>query len=110
MKTSSFENIYDKNSLTVFISESVKFKTSIVAEDEKETGKRAILNLGHTLGHAIESLTNYKKYSHGEYKFRLMKRTNHIFSFISVYCHFAANRRIYTGKQCGRNLYKSNPS
>lgn len=66
MKTSSFENIYDKNSLTVFISESVKFKTSIVAEDEKETGKRAILNLGHTLGHAIESLTNYKKYSHGE--------------------------------------------
>ncbi len=66
MKTAKFEDVFDKNSLRVFISESVKFKTSIVAEDEREIGKRAILNLGHTLGHAIESLTNYKKYSHGE--------------------------------------------
>ncbi|MBK8395979.1 MAG: 3-dehydroquinate synthase [Leptospiraceae bacterium] len=66
IKSANFESIYDQNSIKVFISESVKFKTSIVAEDEKETGKRAILNLGHTLGHAIESLTNYKKYSHGE--------------------------------------------
>lgn len=66
IKKSSFEDVHDKNSLRIFISESVKFKTSIVAEDERETGKRAILNLGHTLGHAIESLTNYKKYSHGE--------------------------------------------
>lgn len=66
MKTATFEDVFNKNSLRIFISESVKFKTSIVAEDERETGKRAILNLGHTLGHAIESLTNYKKYSHGE--------------------------------------------
>lgn len=66
MKTSFFKDVYNKESLKVFISESVKFKTSIVAEDERETGKRAILNLGHTLGHAIESVTNYKKYSHGE--------------------------------------------
>jgi len=66
MKTAFFQDVHNKNMLRVFIAESVKFKTSIVAEDEKETGKRAILNLGHTLGHAIESLTNYKKYSHGE--------------------------------------------
>jgi 3-dehydroquinate synthase len=66
MKKASFSDVHDKNSLRIFIAESVKFKTSIVAEDERETGKRAILNLGHTLGHAIESLTNYKKYSHGE--------------------------------------------
>jgi 3-dehydroquinate synthase len=66
MQKASFQDVFKKESLQVFINESVKFKTSIVAEDEKETGKRAILNLGHTLGHAIESVTNYKKYSHGE--------------------------------------------
>ena len=41
-------------------------KALIVAEDEKENGVRALLNLGHTFGHAIESLTNYKRYLHGE--------------------------------------------
>ena len=45
MKTATFEDVFNKNSLRIFISESVKFKTSIVAEDERETGKRAILNL-----------------------------------------------------------------
>ncbi|MEM7182712.1 MAG: 3-dehydroquinate synthase [Spirochaetota bacterium] len=48
------------------IRESVKFKASIVEQDEKESGIRSVLNLGHTLGHAIESFTHYKKYSHGE--------------------------------------------
>jgi 3-dehydroquinate synthase len=41
-------------------------KAKIVAKDEKESGERAILNLGHTFGHALESLTNYKQYLHGE--------------------------------------------
>jgi len=49
-----------------FIEDSVKYKTYIVSIDEKETGLRALLNLGHTTAHAIESATNYKKYSHGE--------------------------------------------
>ncbi|EMY70964.1 3-dehydroquinate synthase [Leptospira vanthielii] len=48
------------------IEESVRVKSGIVSQDEKETGLRAVLNLGHTTGHAIESLTQYKKYSHGE--------------------------------------------
>ncbi|XDD42026.1 3-dehydroquinate synthase [Leptospira sp. WS60.C2] len=48
------------------IEESVRVKSSIVSQDEKESGLRAVLNLGHTTGHAIESLTSYKKYSHGE--------------------------------------------
>ncbi|TGL67478.1 3-dehydroquinate synthase [Leptospira jelokensis] len=48
------------------IEESVRVKARIVAEDERESGLRAVLNLGHTTGHAIESLTAYKKYSHGE--------------------------------------------
>jgi len=44
-----------------------ELKAWVVERDEKETsGLRAKLNFGHTLGHAIESLTNYRKYTHGE--------------------------------------------
>lgn len=45
---------------------SCRIKTEIVEEDEKEEGIRAILNYGHTIGHAIEALTNYCQYRHGE--------------------------------------------
>ncbi len=48
------------------IYESIKVKANVVSKDEKETGLRSILNLGHTVAHAIESLTNYKQFSHGE--------------------------------------------
>jgi len=41
-------------------------KAEVVEKDEKERGLRAILNFGHTLGHALEALTDYKKYKHGE--------------------------------------------
>ncbi len=43
-----------------------KIKAEVVAEDEREHGLRAILNYGHTFAHAIEKLTNYKKFVHGE--------------------------------------------
>jgi 3-dehydroquinate synthase len=43
-----------------------RLKAEIVRRDEKESGIRAILNYGHTFGHAIEKLTGYKKLSHGE--------------------------------------------
>ena len=43
-----------------------QIKAEIVSEDEREGSVRAILNYGHTFGHAIESLTNYNLYSHGE--------------------------------------------
>jgi 3-dehydroquinate synthase len=43
-----------------------KIKAKIIEEDEKEQDIRAILNFGHTLGHALETITNYEKYSHGE--------------------------------------------
>ncbi|MBN1552469.1 3-dehydroquinate synthase [bacterium] len=43
-----------------------KLKAQIVSSDEKEQGLRAILNLGHTIGHAIETLKNYKNILHGE--------------------------------------------
>lgn len=41
-------------------------KASVVAKDERESGLRRILNYGHTIGHALESLGKYKKYIHGE--------------------------------------------
>ena len=45
---------------------SCAIKAEVVAEDEKETGIRAILNFGHTMGHAIEKETRYVRYNHGE--------------------------------------------
>ncbi len=45
---------------------SVKVKADVVEADEKESGVRMILNFGHTLGHAIESATQYRKLLHGE--------------------------------------------
>ncbi|MDX8387228.1 MAG: 3-dehydroquinate synthase [Ghiorsea sp.] len=41
-------------------------KSEVVMADETEQGQRALLNLGHTFGHAIESMTHYTKYLHGE--------------------------------------------
>lgn len=45
---------------------SCQAKADVVAADERETGRRAILNFGHTFGHAIEALTGYREYLHGE--------------------------------------------
>jgi len=44
---------------------SCKIKAEVVADDEREAGRRAILNFGHTAGHAIEAITEYKEYRHG---------------------------------------------
>ena len=64
----SIEKIKDKDveSLRFIIESSCGIKARIVSEDEKEKGIRAILNFGHTIGHALESLTRYSKYKHGE--------------------------------------------
>ena len=48
------------------VSESIKTKAQIVTKDEKENGIRAILNLGHTFGHAIEAYKKYKGITHGQ--------------------------------------------
>lgn len=45
---------------------SCQAKAEVVSKDEKESGLRAILNYGHTIGHAVESLTGYKAINHGE--------------------------------------------
>ncbi len=43
-----------------------RVKIEIVAADERDAGRRAVLNLGHTVGHAIEAATGYSRYRHGE--------------------------------------------
>ncbi|RLA67390.1 MAG: 3-dehydroquinate synthase [Epsilonproteobacteria bacterium] len=48
------------------IKRSVELKASVVNQDEKEAGIRAVLNYGHTFAHVIENETQYKKYLHGE--------------------------------------------
>lgn len=48
------------------IARSVELKAMVVAEDERESGRRMLLNYGHTIGHAIEAATDYERYLHGE--------------------------------------------
>ncbi|MGB5540022.1 MAG: 3-dehydroquinate synthase [Gammaproteobacteria bacterium] len=56
----------DKQALAHAIERSCAIKAEIVAADERESGKRALLNLGHTFGHAIETGTGYGNWLHGE--------------------------------------------
>lgn len=48
------------------IGRSVAIKAAVVSEDEREAGRRTLLNYGHTIGHAIEAVTGYTEYLHGE--------------------------------------------
>ena len=71
-----FINYLNKNALKILgknqkeTEDAVKIccsiKAAVVNQDEKENGLRAVLNLGHTYGHAIEKCTNYRVYTHGE--------------------------------------------
>ncbi len=56
----------DPLSVTCLIKRSCEIKAEVVSKDERESGLRAILNYGHTIGHAIETVTGYTKYLHGE--------------------------------------------
>jgi 3-dehydroquinate synthase len=56
----------DEQALQYAIALSCQTKANVVAQDEREGGIRAILNLGHTFGHAIETATQYTSYLHGE--------------------------------------------
>lgn len=56
----------DSAALSYAIQRSCEIKAEIVGMDERETGIRAILNLGHTFGHAIETATHYQSWLHGE--------------------------------------------
>lgn len=67
-KADSLQSYIDCNPdwLTTVIIRSCQAKANIVSQDEREANLRALLNYGHTIGHAIESLTQYRYYTHGE--------------------------------------------
>jgi 3-dehydroquinate synthase len=56
----------DAAALAHAIGQSCSIKAAVVAQDEREQGVRAILNFGHTFGHALESATHYERFLHGE--------------------------------------------
>jgi shikimate kinase/3-dehydroquinate synthase len=56
----------EPGSLGDVIFECARTKIEVVASDERDAGRRAVLNLGHTVGHAIEAQTGYSRYRHGE--------------------------------------------
>ncbi len=56
----------DAAALAYAIQRSCKLKAEVVAEDERESGRRAILNFGHTFGHAVEHCLGYGEWLHGE--------------------------------------------
>jgi 3-dehydroquinate synthase len=70
-----FDTLYDRmeelkghnrEMLTALITRCIGIKIRVVEEDERETGLRKILNFGHTIGHALEQATGYKRLRHGE--------------------------------------------
>ena len=52
--------------LETLITYCIRVKADVVSADERENGERRILNFGHTIGHALEAETNYRKFLHGE--------------------------------------------
>jgi 3-dehydroquinate synthase len=56
----------DSTAVQRIIRTSSAIKAAVVAEDEREGDRRRILNFGHTLGHALETVTGYRRYKHGE--------------------------------------------
>lgn len=56
----------DADALAHAVQRSCEIKAGVVAEDEREAGRRAILNFGHTFGHAIENCLGYGEWLHGE--------------------------------------------
>ena len=66
--TLSVDKFLNKDSMTLMraIEYCLNLKIAVVNQDEKEAGLRKILNLGHTIGHALEAKGNFRKYTHGE--------------------------------------------
>jgi 3-dehydroquinate synthase len=57
---------HDPATLDAVVSESCRIKGEVVSSDERESGRRRILNFGHTIGHALEAVTKYRRFLHGE--------------------------------------------
>ena len=57
---------HDPQTLEWVIAESIRLKADVVSKDERESGLRRVLNFGHTLGHALEAESRYRRFLHGE--------------------------------------------
>ncbi len=56
----------EPSALLPVVAESCRIKARIVEQDERESGIRRTLNFGHTVGHALEAVTRYRRFRHGE--------------------------------------------
>jgi 3-dehydroquinate synthase len=56
----------DGGAVAPLVAESCRIKARVVSADERESGPRRVLNFGHTIGHALEAVTKYKRFRHGE--------------------------------------------
>src|SRR4029079_4925171 len=56
----------DPGDLDELVFACARTKLEVVAADERDAGRRAVVNLGHTVGHAIEAASGYERYRHGE--------------------------------------------
>jgi len=57
---------WDERAIERAITASCRIKAAVVTRDEREGGLRRVLNLGHTIGHALEAVTRYRRFTHGE--------------------------------------------
>jgi 3-dehydroquinate synthase len=64
-RAADIKNI-DKVAMLHVVAACCGLKASVVERDEREGGIRAVLNYGHTIGHAVETLTGYRRFKHGE--------------------------------------------
>src|SRR5207249_1508647 len=57
---------HDPQVLVPLVAECCRIKAEVVTSDERESGPRRVLNFGHTIGHALEAVTRYRRFRHGE--------------------------------------------
>ena len=88
----SFASINQELLQTILV-RSTQAKADVVSQDEKEAGLRAILNYGHTIGHAVESLTNYQQFVHGEAVAIGMVAAGQIATAMGLWTEAEANRQ-----------------
>ena len=84
-----------EQALTTLIERAIAVKVEVVQQDPTERGLRAILNFGHTIGHALEAVTSYTQYSHGEAVAIGMALVALLSEHLG-YCHAEARQRLLT--------------
>lgn len=83
----------DMTVLKTVVTRCCEIKAEVVSQDEREQGIRAILNYGHTFGHAIEKLTNYETFSHGIAVSLGMRVAGHLAAELGMWSHTENDRQ-----------------